>query len=56
MVLNDETIIGSANSLLILGGLPEHLLINTDKQENLATRESLIGCLSDFQFNYEFVL
>lgn len=51
----DETTIGSLNSLLLFGSLPDHLLKNFESHKNLATSESLIGCLSDFQYNYEFV-
>lgn len=54
--LDDEISIGSPNSLLLIGGLPNHLVTNSDELKNFATSNSFIGCLSDFQYNYEFVL
>lgn len=46
---DDQMTIGSNHSLLIFGGLPEAF----DYTQDLHINTPLIGCLSDFQLNYE---
>ncbi|KAI1731181.1 laminin EGF domain-containing protein [Ditylenchus destructor] len=48
--LEDDRPIGSENAAIVFGGLPEWL---RNKEHDLGTSESLIGCLSDFQYNYQ---
>uniref|UniRef100_A0A914PDU2 Laminin G domain-containing protein n=1 Tax=Panagrolaimus davidi TaxID=227884 RepID=A0A914PDU2_9BILA len=49
--LPDDTIIGTENSKLYFGGLPDWA--SKEKKDDMGTSEPLIGCLSDFYFNFE---
>jgi hypothetical protein len=50
--LDDERLIGSSESSLVFGGIPSHYRF--DNQNNdLGTTEALVGCLTDFYYNYE---
>lgn len=46
---NEKLVMGSNQSSLYFGGIPEKFAQN----QELNTNESLIGCISDFQLNYE---
>uniref|UniRef100_A0A7E4VA92 Laminin EGF-like domain-containing protein n=1 Tax=Panagrellus redivivus TaxID=6233 RepID=A0A7E4VA92_PANRE len=48
----DETPIGSPDAKLYFGGLPARLRSPNDG-DDMGTTEPLIGCLSDFYFNFE---
>ena len=50
--LQDDTVIGSPSSKLYFGGLPDKLRSRNDNND-MGTTEPLIGCLSDFYFNFE---
>uniref|UniRef100_A0A914BUS5 Laminin G domain-containing protein n=1 Tax=Acrobeloides nanus TaxID=290746 RepID=A0A914BUS5_9BILA len=49
---SDLTTIGSSGAQLFLGGFPEKI-IPKNKNQDMGTSEPLIGCLSDFYYNYE---
>lgn len=54
--LEDETVIGTDYSTMLLGGFPQRGDDKDTQQIELGTSEPLIGCLSDFYLNYRFKL
>uniref|UniRef100_A0A915E106 Uncharacterized protein n=1 Tax=Ditylenchus dipsaci TaxID=166011 RepID=A0A915E106_9BILA len=48
--LEDETTIGTTHHYVLFGGFPTSM---ANQEHHLGTSEPLIGCLSDFQHNYE---
>lgn len=53
--LDDDTVIGTERSAMLLGGFPDREdESEAQQQTELGSSEPLIGCLSDFYLNYKY--